>query len=125
MEEEGSKILFLHNQARCGGTLVTVLFRETSRCVCINEPTYISTISNNIFFKYTWNGATARRLFRNTICMMRKPYSALRETVDVYHLKRIFLDILIIEMVKEIFPEAIQFFIYRDPIEIAKSMRRI
>jgi len=125
MEDEGSKIIFLHNQARCGGTLVTALFKETGRCVCLNEPTCISTICNHIFVEYTWHGAKARRMFKNTIRMLCKPYSGLGKSVMAYVIKPLFLDILIIEMAQEVFPEAIQFFIYRDPIEIAISIRRI
>jgi len=44
MQQVGAKIIFPHNQGRCGGTLVTALFKESSRCVCFNEPTCISTI---------------------------------------------------------------------------------
>ncbi|KAK2142433.1 hypothetical protein LSH36_954g00016 [Paralvinella palmiformis] len=96
MEDEGAKIIFLHNQGRCGGTLVTALFKET-----------------------------ARRMFRNTIRMLCKPYGALGERIVAYVIQPMLLDMVCIEMVQEVFPEAVQFFIYRNPIEVSISLRRI
>ncbi|KAK2158626.1 hypothetical protein LSH36_166g00052 [Paralvinella palmiformis] len=124
MEDGGAKIIFLHNQGRCGGTLVTALFKETGRCVCFNEPTCISTVCSHLFVDHIWHGATTHRIFINTIRMLCKPYSALRQRVIAYVIKPLFHDV-IVEMAQEVFPEAIQFFIYRDPIEVSISMRRI
>ncbi|KAK2138683.1 hypothetical protein LSH36_2605g00000 [Paralvinella palmiformis] len=125
MEDEGAKIIFLHNQARGGGTLVTALFRETGRCVCFNEPPCIMTLCKHLFDDHIWHGATARRMLRNTIRLLCKPYGALEERVVAYVIKPMVLNMIIVEMAQEVFPEAIQFFIYRDPIEVTKSLRRI
>ena len=125
MEDEGAKLIFLHNQARCGGSSVTALFKETGRCVCFNKPTCIMAICKHLFVDNIWHGATARRMLRNTIRMLCKPYGALRVRVVAYVIKPVFLNVIMIEKTQEVFPDAIQFFIYRDPIEVTKSMRRI
>ncbi|KAK2162082.1 hypothetical protein LSH36_104g02063 [Paralvinella palmiformis] len=75
LEDIGARIIFLYNQARCGGTLVTSLFRETGSCVCFNELTCFSIVCKRIFSDNIWHGATARRVFRNTVRVLSLPAS--------------------------------------------------
>ncbi|KAK2162083.1 hypothetical protein LSH36_104g02050 [Paralvinella palmiformis] len=96
MEDEQAKIIFLYNQARCGGSLVTSLFKETGRCLCFNEPPCL-------------------------VAMCR----ALEDRVAAYIIKPIAVDTITIEIAHEVFPDAIQFFLYRDPIEVTVSIRRV
>ena len=65
-------LIFLCNQARCGSTLVTAVFKQTSRCVCFSDSTCLSTVCERLFTDGTWRGRTACRLFGNTIFMVSK-----------------------------------------------------
>ena len=125
LEDVGARIIFLYKQTRCGGTLVTSLFRETGRCVCFNEPTCFSIVCKRIFSDNIWHGATARRVFRNTVRVLCKPYKILGENTLAYIIKPMFTDTITMEMAEEVFPNAFLFFIYRNPIHVAISLRRI
>lgn len=57
--------------------------------------------------------------------MLCNPYGALGEKIVAYVIQPMLLDMVCIEMVQEVFPEAVQFFIYRNPIEVSISLRRI
>ena len=125
MPDNGAGYIFLYNQARCGGTLVTAMFKQTGRCICFNEPTCLSTVSKRIFTDRIWPDATARRVLRNTIRVLCKPHNTICPNPLAYVIKPSVLDTVTMEMTHELFPDVTSFFIYRDPIEVAISIRKI
>jgi hypothetical protein len=125
MKDDGAKLIILQNQARCGGTLLTSLFKETERCVCFNEPACFTAVCTYILSDNIWHGATARRLYKNTVRMLCKPQTGFGDKILAYVVKPSVLNILITELTNDVFPDATQFFMYRDPVTVAISLRRI
>ncbi|KAK2153346.1 hypothetical protein LSH36_300g04075 [Paralvinella palmiformis] len=125
LEIDEARIIFLHNQARSGSTLLTAIFKNTDRCICISEPRCLTVLCKLIFSDNAWHGATARRLVRNTIRILCKPLKSFGENVLAYVIKPVTFDAVSMEIIQEAFPEAVQLFIYRDPIDVSVSIRRI
>ena len=125
MQGDGAQMIFLQNQARAGGTLLTSIFKDSGKCVCFNEPHCYTGVCTYIFSDNIWHGATAQRLYKNTVRMMCKPYHGLGDRVLAYVIKPTSMNMVAIEMSHEVFPDARHFFIYREPISVAISLRRI
>ena len=125
MEDDGGKLVIVQNQARCGGTLLTAIFRDTERCVTFNEPHCFTAVCTYILNDNIWHGATARRMYKNTVRMLCKPYRALGDKVLAYVIKPTVLNMPITEMTNYVFPDATQLFMYREPVTVAISLRRI
>jgi hypothetical protein len=125
MENNDAQLVVLQNQARSGGTLLTSIFKETGRCVCFNEPHSFNAVVTYICCDNIWHGAEARRMFRSTVRLLCKPYRGLGEDVLAYVIKPVVVNILCVDMVQEVFPEATQLFMYREPVTVAISVRRI
>ncbi|KAK2160439.1 hypothetical protein LSH36_133g02065 [Paralvinella palmiformis] len=122
---DDAQIVFLQNQSRCGGTLLTNVFLETGRCVTFNEPGAINALSKYIFIDKIWDGAETRRLFRNTVHMLCKPYRGLDGPVLAYVIKPTVTSIPCMSVIQESLPDAVQLFLYRRPVEVATSLRRL
>ena len=124
LEENQTKIIFIHNQGRCGSTLLTSLFKETGRCLCISEPHCYNNVCYNIYTKRLWYGDRAKRIFRNMVRVLCKPYHELDNDVLAYVIKPTALSMPSMELTREAFPESTLFFMYRDPTAMSVSLRR-
>jgi hypothetical protein len=125
IEGDGAKILFLQNQARCGGTLLTGICKESGRCVTFNEPHCLNAIVKHLFINYVWTGERAKQHLRNTVRVLCKPYRGLEEKPLCYVIKPTATSIVCADLIHDAMPEAIQVFLYREPVAIAISIRRI
>ena len=124
MKDDGAKIIFLQNTSRCGSTLLTNIFKETGRCVCYGTPHCLSSVCSMIYTRKIWSGEQAKRIYRNVIRMMCKPYRGLEEKVLAYVIKPLMTCGMSIELTQEMLPDSHQFFIYRDPSTVTVSLRR-
>ena len=125
LEDDGATILFLQNQARCGGTLLTGICKESGRCVTFNEPHCFNALVKHLFINYVWTGEMARKYLRNTIRLLCKPYRGLDETPLAYVIKPTVNSIVCADLIHDAMPNAVQVFLYREPVAIAISIRRI
>ena len=125
VKHDGAKIIFLQNQSRCGGTLLTNVFLETGRCITFNEPGVVNALCKYIYITPIWGREEEKRIFRNTIYMLCKPYHGLKDVPLAYVIKPTVTSIASIELVQEYMPEACQIFLYREPTHVAISLSRL
>ena len=125
MEASKAKLIILHNTSRCGSTLLSNMFKETGRCVCYNEPHCLSSLCNHILTTRLWEGKEAKRVFRDMVRVLCKPYGGLDDSVMAYVIKPSCMCAGSMELFQEVFPDCQQFLMYRDPSAVAVSMRRV
>ena len=125
IEDDGVKLIFLQSAGRSGSSLLKNIFKETGRCVCFNEPQCLTTLDNQIMTRKIWRGEEAKKVYRNTIRVLCKPYRGLTGSVLAYVIKPAPMASGSMELMTELFPKCYQFFTYRDPAESAISVLRI
>ncbi len=120
-----NKLVFLHNIARCGGSLVTNILEHTGCVVGWNEPRVLDNITRQM--NHTWNRKTSKRVLQATLRMLAKPYSGIDSSVAKYVIKPspCVSTMPYWRMLHEAAPHATQIFIYRDLNAAFHSLIRV
>ncbi len=117
-----NKVVFLHNIARCGGSLVTNILEHTGCVVGWNEPRMLDNVTRQM--NHTWNRKTSKRVLQATLRMLAKPYSGIDSSVAKYVIKPCVSTEPYWRMLHEAAPHATHIFIYRDLNAACHSLAR-
>ncbi len=123
LEDVGTRMVFLHNIARCGSSLVTNILEHTGRVVGWNEPRVLDNVCRQLH--HAWNRRTSKRILRATLRMLAKPHSDFDLAASKYVIKPCSTLALHWRMIYEAVPGATHVFLYRDPNVAAHSLARI
>ncbi len=118
-----SKLTFLHNTARCGGTLVSNILEHTGCVVAWNEPRVLNNVVRQL--NHTWNRKTSKQVLQATLRMLAKPYSEIDSSVAKYVIKVCVTTAPYWRMLHEAAPGATHIFLYRDLNAAAQSVARV
>ncbi len=118
-----SKLVFLPNTARCGGSLVTNILEHTGSVVGWNEPRVLDNVARQL--NHAWNRETSKRVLQATLRMLAKPYTGIDLSVAKHVIKTCVMIAPHWRMIHETAPNATHLFIYRDLNSAAQSMARI
>ena len=117
-----AKLIFVQNTARCGSTLLVRIFENTGRCVAFSEPDALNAVA--IYAGVNkWEENKLHQVTKNVVRLLCKPTKKV-SNVAAYVMKLTSLSIDGAPVLKEVFPEAIQLFMYRDCLKVAQSLAR-
>jgi len=116
-----TKLVFMFSVGRCGSTLLTQMFEETGECVSISEPDVDQFISAS--FRNTGNMSRVRQDTRDAFRWVCRPYSYIKPRL--YFIKVLPPCGVCAPLLKDVFPKSKFLFMYRDPINVAKSIHKM
>ena len=114
-----SEIVFLSSTARCGSTLVTRVFSESSMCMAFSEPDCIDGMSQ---LRSVISNRERINIFRNSINLLCKPLCS--RHIQTYVIKFSQPTMVQVPDIKELFPNAYHVFLYRDGLPVARSLAK-
>ncbi len=121
LPENPSKLLFIHNIARSGTTLVSSVLSHTGRAVSLSEPRVLDSMCN--LYGKAWSTSESKALFGHVIRLLIKPCGTAMETPLVYVIKPSSLNVPFAGVFHELFPSSVSIFVYRDLVETTLSGR--
>ena len=123
LSDIGPDTVFLHNTARCGGTLVSNMLEHTGRVIAWNEPRVVDNVLRHA--NHTWNRKTSQSVLRATIKMLTKPYCGFEEAPSAYVIKLCAIYGSCWRLLRKAAPGATNLFLYRNLNAAALSTGRI
>ncbi len=117
------KLIFVHNGARCGSSLVTSILAHTGHVVAWNEPRVLDNICR--CYNHWWDRKTSKRLLRAAVNMFTKPYRGLGTTPIAYVIKLCGTLTPYMDFFFDGHPKASHIFVYRNINSAAASFERV
>ncbi len=124
LEKGLPRVVFMHNHARCGSTMLCNMFEHTDRVLCVCEPEALTAA-----FKITSNDTDTEgrtRMLHAVVAMLTKPIRGERgEKPLAYVIKpRVFLAERM-DVLQQAFPTCVHLFLYRNPVLSCRSLYRM
>ncbi len=118
-----AKLLFILNHGRCGSTLLMNVLDQTGRAVTFGEPRALDSVCK--LYGRAWDDDVSKAMLRRVIRILTKPYHGYDQPPLVYVIRPSSVNAPFTTTLRELFPESVYIFIYRDPTTAALSIRRI
>ncbi len=123
LEDNGSAMVFLHNTARCGGSLMCNILEHTGQIVAWNEPRVLDNICTQI--NHSWNRIKSKQILKAGLKMLAKPYGGLNVSNVKYVIKVCCIMTPQWALFQEAIPRGTHVFVYRDLNATAQSLCRV
>ena len=117
-----TRLIFLSNTARCGGTLLGQVFERTGKCVVFSEPGAIQQIS--MYEQRKMKKEKLNKISRIVIRLTCKPVNFPKEVI-AYVFKPIAATLDTIPAIQRVYPNAKHFFCYRDIEAMANAIQKL
>ena len=117
------KMIFVHNGARCGSSLVTSILAHTGHVVAWNEPRVLDNICR--CYNHWWDRNTSKRLLWAAVNMFIKPYRGLGTTPIAYVIKLCGTVTPYIDLFLDIEYDSLHIFVYRNINRCSRSFERV
>ena len=116
------KICYLFNTARCGSTLLTQMLEHTGKCVAISEPDGLNFLSKK--YREMGDCPEMRSMTTSMVNLLCKPTQTPKGN-KAFFIKLTAPSVVAIQFFYKLYPDATYLFMYRNIVNVAKSIYRI